>query len=319
MSIDSVIASLAVAFHGVTSWDRLRAAPLDARAVRRRVAAGLVEALSPRVLKIAAAPWTPELRIAAATLDVPGGAVASFETAAWLWGLPGFPLRGVEVTARRTQHRTSSLAFVHQPVLLIDEHITVVRGIPVTTLPRTIFDLAGVIHPRRLERLVDSVITRSPAMLPALHRLLMVLAKRGRPGIRAMRTVLAARPVGTKVAASGYEARFEEVLSNAGISGLRRQVDVGGHTWVGRFDYLDDVTGVVFEIDSAEHHTSRTDLDADAKRDAAAIASGIPEVVRIATEDLFPRPDLVVAKVREVRSRHRRTPDVAVSRHENAS
>ena len=78
-----------------------------------------------------------------ATLDVAGGAVASFETAAWLWGMPGFPLKGIEVTARRKQHRTSTLAFVHQPVLVLDEHITVVRGIPVTTLPRTIFDLAA--------------------------------------------------------------------------------------------------------------------------------------------------------------------------------
>ena len=156
-------------------------------------------------------------------------------------------------------------------------------------------------------------------MLPALHKMLKHLAKRGRPGIRVMRVILAARPVGTKVAASGYEARFDEVLANAGITGFRRQVDLGGHSWIGRFDYIDGVTGVIVEIDSVEHHTSPTDLAADAERDAAAIAAGVPEVVRISTEDLFPRPYLVVATVQEVRSRYRKAPGVAASRHENAS
>ncbi|MEA3020082.1 MAG: hypothetical protein QOI47_1606, partial [Actinomycetota bacterium] len=219
MTVDMLIASLAVRYHGAFCWDSLRGR-VDPRTVMRRVAAGLVDELSPRVLCVAGAPRTHELRIAAATLDVRGGAVASFETAAWLWGLPGFTLRTIEVTARRSQHRTSTLAFVHRPVKLLDHHVTIVRGIPVTTLARTMFDLAAVLHPKRTERLIDTVCTRSPATLPALHAMLRELAGKGKPGITLMRELLQARPVGTKVAASGYEARFEEILADAGITGF---------------------------------------------------------------------------------------------------
>lgn len=317
MELDRVIASIAVTYHGLLPRFAARAAGLDWRAVMRRVATGLLEELSPRVLRVAAAERTDHQRLMAATLDVPGGAVVSFESAAWLWGFPGFSLKGIEVTARRNQHRTSTLAFVHQPVLLLDRHITQLHGIPVTSAARTIFDLAGVIHPKRLARLIDNVCTRSPEVLAQLHRMLKELAKRGRPGITIMRELLQTRPVGIRVAPSGYQARFEELMADAGITGLRREVDVGGHSWIGRFDYRDDVTGALIEVDSALHHTSPTDVTADALRDAAAKAAGFPEVVRVETEDLFPLPWIAVAQVRDLRSRYRNRPDLAGSRHEN--
>ncbi|HET7690222.1 MAG TPA: hypothetical protein VFK41_07585 [Nocardioidaceae bacterium] len=319
MDIDRVLASIAVRYHGLLPRFETRAAGIDWRVLLRRVGSGLLDELSPRVLRVAGIKQSDEQRVMAATLDVAGGAVASFETAAWLWRFPGFWLRHIEVTARRTQHRTSTLAFVHRPVLLRDHHVTVVRGIPVTSVARTIFDLAGVIHPLRLARLIDSVCTRSPAVLVQLHRLLPELAKQGRPGIRIMRELLQSRPVGIRVAPSGYQARFEEVMAEAGVTGLRREIDVGGHSWIGRVDYRCEVTGVLFEVDSALNHTSPTDVAADAERDAAALAAGFPEVVRIVAEDLYPRPQIAVAAVRQTRSRYRNRPDVVGSGTENAS
>jgi very-short-patch-repair endonuclease len=302
--------------HGALSWTALRER-VDRRTVMRRIASGMLEQLSPRVLRVAGAPSTHEQRIAAATLDVAGGAVASFETAAWLWGLPGFILRTIEVTALRSQHRTSTLAFVHRPVKLLPHHITVVRGIPVTTLARTLFDLAGVLHPKRTARLVDTVCTRSEATKVQLHKLVRELAGRGKPGSTLMRELMAKRPVGIRVPSSGYEARFEEVMADAGITGLRRQVDVGGHSWIGRVDYVDDVTGGLIEIDSETHHSSPTDRAADAERDAAAIEAGFTYVLRIPTEDVYPRPHLVVAAVLAMRSRYPTAPDVVGSGTEN--
>ena len=317
MDIDRVIASIAVRYHGLLPRFAARAAGIDWRLLLRRVRSGSLDELSPRVLRVAGIKPTDEQRVMAATLDVAGGAVASFETAAWLWRFPGFWLKHIEVTARRAQRRTSTLAFVHRPVLLREHHVTTVRGIPVTSVARTIFDLAGVIHPLRLTRLIDSVCTRSPAVLVQLHRLLPELAKQGRPGIRIMRELLQSRPVGVRVAPSGYQARFEEIMAEAGITGLRREVDVGGHSWIGRVDYRCEVTGVLFEVDSALNHSSPTDLAADAERDAAALAAGFPEVVRIVAEDLFPRPQIAVATVRATRSRYRKRPEVVGSGTEN--
>jgi hypothetical protein len=317
VDINRTIALIGLKYMALLPRVALREAGIDWRVVVRRIGDGLIEELSPRVLRLAGTAITDEQRVRAATLDVAGGAFASFLTAAWLWAFPGFPLRGIEVTAARRQFRTSTLAFVHRPVKLLPHHVTTWRGIPVTTVPRTLWDLASVIKPKRWIRLADTVCTRSPAVLVQLHRMLRELGGRGVPGTVLVREFLSTRPEGIRVAPSGYQARFEEVMEMAGITGLRREVDVGGHSWIGRVDYRDDVTGALIEVDSALNHTSPTDVAADAERDAAAVAAGFSEVVRIDADDLYPRPWIVIAAVRDLRSRYANRPDVVDSHTEN--
>lgn len=317
MNIDRIIAALAERHHGAFARAEARAEKIDPRQLATRIKRGSIKAWSPRVLRVAGTAPTELQRIAAATLDVAGGAVASFLTAAWLWGFPGFWLTAIEVTARRKQFRTSTLAYVHRPVKLLPHHVTVWKGIPVTSVARTIWDLASVIHPKRLERLIDTVCARSPEILPQLHRILRELGGRGVPGTVIMRELLQARPVGVRTAPSGYQAKFEEIMANAGIKGLRREVDIGGSSWIGRVDYRDDVTGGIIEVDSALHHQSPTDVAADAARDAAAVAAGFPPVLRITAEDLFPRPWIAVEAVNDHRSRYDREQKSASSHTEN--
>ena len=240
----------------------------------------------------------------AAVLDAGEGAVASHATGAALWGLPGFALRDIEVTrgGRRTS-RTPPIAFLHRPVVLLPQHKTVIRGIPVTTLARTIFDLAGAgVKPARIARLVNMAANRSPGTLAALHRTLKELARRGRPGITVMREVLAERPVGSVLPASGLEMRFEHILREACLPPLRRQVDLGGHEWNGRIDYVDLSIGLLVEVDSLLHHTSPMDVAADAARDEQLLASGFVKVRRIPEEWVWYQPWLVVQAVRDARS-----------------
>ena len=318
MDVDRVIAGLGVRHHGAFAREEARAARIDSRQLRTRINRGAVDELSVRVLRIAGSEPTDLQRVAAACLDVAGGAVASFLTAAWLWRFPGFALRGVEVTALRRQHRTSTLAYVHRPVKLLPHHVTTWQGVPVTSVPRTLWDLASVLHPLRWIRLADKVCTKSPAVLVQLHRLLKELGGRGVPGTVLVREYLSTRPAGLRVPPSGYQARFEEIMAAAGITGLRREVDVGGHSWIGRVDYRDDITGALVEIDSAINHTSPTDVAVDAARDAAAIAAGFTEVLRIDADDLYPRPGSVVAAINDLRSRYRSTRKTASSGTEKA-
>jgi very-short-patch-repair endonuclease len=158
----------------------------------------------------------------------------------------------------------------------------------------------------RLERLLDTVITKSPAMLPALHDMLDELGCRGRPGIAAMRRLLAERPRGTRVPASGLERRFERLLADAGEPPLERQVDVGGASWLGRVDYADRSLLLLVEIDSVLHHTSVSDQRRDAERDAALLSAGYRKVLRITEEDIWHRPWLAVGAVRNARRTLRR-------------
>ncbi len=85
----------------------------------------------------------------AATLFCGQGAVLSHRSAAVLWGIRNPSDRAVEVTIR-TKSRSRRGIQRHFARLPADE-VTVREGIPVTTVPRTIFDLAAVLPSEAVE------------------------------------------------------------------------------------------------------------------------------------------------------------------------
>jgi very-short-patch-repair endonuclease len=227
----------------------------------------------------------------AATLDLGAGAAVSHESAAALWRLPGFRPGPMHVS--RTSGR-STLATVHR-THVPETHIRLFERIPVTSPARTIFDLAGVLHPGRTERALDNALARGLTSIEALHRVTEELAGRGRPGSALMRRLLADRAGAYVPPESNLEARFHAVAKKAGLE-LVRQCDVGGDDWIGRVDFLDPERRLVVEVDSDLHHTSLLDEAADAQRDAAMAAAGYT-VVRIDEQDLWHRPDEVVRRL----------------------
>lgn len=118
-----------------------------------------------------------------------------------------------------------------------------------------------------------------------------------------MRSVLAERPVGIRLPESGLEARFERLLRDAGQRPLDRQVDLGGHEWLGRVDFLDRAALLVVEVDSELHHTSPEDAARDAARDRSLLAAGFREVLRISEESIWHRPWKAVHEVAAARAR----------------
>ncbi|MEY2476119.1 MAG: hypothetical protein QOG87_1434 [Actinomycetota bacterium] len=185
-------------------------------------------------------------------------------------------------------------------MLLLPNHVTQLRGIPIMTLPRVLFGIAPVVHEDRLDGIIERVIAKSPGVLEGLRGMLPELAQRGRPGIAVMRRQLAKRPPGYVPVASGLERRFEKIVAPLGVV-LRRQVDVGGHEWVGRVDFVDDLT-LLYEVDSILHHTTPGDVARDAARDRAMKAAGFADVVRVAEEDIWYHPGTVVTQVRAARA-----------------
>ena len=238
----------------------------------------------------------------AATLDGGAGTVGAYDSAAAMWRLPGFWLGPIELSRQRgVRSRPPSAGRLHVPRFLPESHVTTVRGVPVTTLPRTIFDLAGRLHPARTERIVASVIGKSPGTLRALHCLLPEIAEHGRNGIVVMRELLERYPIGCVVEATGLERRVNQILREGGEPGLIPQVNMGGHEWIGRVDFRDPIARIVlWEVDSQLHHSSPLDVANDAARDAALRELGLV-VKRIAEEHVWYQPWRVLATVRAVR------------------
>lgn len=308
MSKDLPIRRLAEQQHGVVATAQAHACGVDARALVRQGGGAQWERLTPRVIRVVGARRSTRQEVMAAVLDAGRGAVSSHETAAALWRLPGASFERLHVTrGGRRSSRELALATLHRPHALLPHHVTTVDGIPCTSVARTIFDLAGTgTGHLRIENVVNQVTKRSPGTLVTLHQLLAELAQRGRPGITTMRAVLDERPVGIRLPESGLEARFERVLKDAGQRPLERQVDLGGHEWLARVDYLDRELLLLAEVDSELHHTSPEDRARDQARDEALLAAGFRMVVRVSEEAIWHRPWEVVHQIAMARAELRR-------------
>ena len=233
-----------------------------------------------------------------AALHAGEAAVVSHQAAARLWALPGFSDDRVRISKDRDASRRRSLpAELHEPRYLPAHHRASREGIPLTTVARTVFDLAGCLHPSRAERALDNALARKLVALEELRTVAIELLEHGRTGSALMRQLLADRGAGYIPPASGLEARFFSLLVEAGLVLPDRQVDLGGESWAGRVDYLYRHLGLVIEVDSELHHTSKLDAEADARRDETLRAAGF-DVLRVTGEQVWERPHEVVSLVR---------------------
>ena len=300
-ALDRDLRRLAEAQHGLVSARQLRAIGGERRAQRRRVAAGQWRWLSPQVLALVGSRPTYHQRCLAAVLDAGPPCVVSGLAAARLWGLPGFNTELVEVSKPgRGSHRCFPLSVVHHPRFLPAHHRTVVGDVPVTTVARSVFDLAGCVHPQRAERALDNALSSQLVSLEVLRRVTIECLARGRKGSALMRRLLNERHAGYIPPASGLEARFLATLVEAGEELPERQVDLGGESWAGRVDFVYWGDRLVLEIDSRRHHTSKLDRESDARRDEALRAAGF-RVLRITEDELVHRSELVLQRVRAAR------------------
>lgn len=297
--LDDWMRERAEAQHGLIGRDQLRAAGASRQAVANRLRSPDWEPLTERVLRLVGTPRSGEQRAMGAVLDAGGGALVSHRSGAGLWGLPGFDLRAVDVSRLRGgSSRATALATVHHPAVLPEHHRAHRHGIPVTSLARTVVDLAATEHPARVELAAHAAV-RLGVTWATIGAVLDEVGGRGRPGTAAMRALLG-REAGTRPLGSGLEGRFLRRLRAAGLPEPRRQVDLGAGDWVGRVDFFYDDVGLVVEIDGGWHHEGALDVRRDKRRSAALAAAGF-RVLPLAEDVVRRRPDEAVRLVAEAR------------------
>lgn len=289
------IPDIAEAQHGLFTRVQVRTAGATHKLINARVRRGIWTWRTTRVLAVAGAPETPQARLLTAVLHVGHGAVASHRSAAALFRLPGFELRHVHVTQPlRPDWDPPPYGELHAMPLPPD-HVTTVDGIPCTTVPRTLFDLAASeTHERRVERALDNALAMRLTSLPALRDL--VAHSKGRHGVRLMRTLLEARQGAYVPPASELEARFLELIRAAGLPEPVRQASVGGRELVGRVDMLWPDEKLIAELDSRRHHSAKLDAENDVRRDVIAAKAGY-RVLRVTWDDVFGFPERTMDRV----------------------
>jgi len=298
MTINEVVRQLAERQRCLVARRQALALGATTDMIRRWLASPDWSLATSRVLRLEGSPNDARQRLMAHVLHAGPDAMASVRAAGALWRLPGLWLPCISVSQQRNGGRPSQRPWLHEPRWLPPEHRTIVDDIPVTTLGRTLFDLAGDLHPERMKNVLDASLAMSPGLLPVLHRMLPEIAERGRPGIRVMRELLDVRPIGYIAGASGTERRMYELAQEAGVQ-LVRQVNVGGSDWIGRVDAKVLPSGKLVESDSARYHTTITDKERDDQRDADMKAAGFADVVRIYEEIIWRQPELAKKMLRD--------------------
>jgi REase_MTES_1575 len=224
----------------------------------------------------------------AAVLAAGPGAALSHRSAAASWDLRSSARGPVDVTAPRQRVRPGIQ--VRRAALAPDE-ITTRDGIPITTVARTLLDLAAVLPPSQLERAVE----RAEALGLADTVPLAALLERhgGRRGTAALREVLqgGVQPVLTR---EELEARFLTFLDAHDLPrpAVNEDLHLAGR-WI-QPDFLWREQRLIVELDGHETHRTRAAFERDRERDRILQAAGW-RVVRITWRQLHEDPDAIAA------------------------
>jgi len=304
--VDDAVARLAAAQYGFFArWQALGlgATPqLMARRLRARrwlrVAAGVYS------LPGVAPSWRGSLM--AACLEAGPAAAVSHEAAAALQGLATFAPGPVVVMLRHGDHQRTRLSRLRQSTDLRAHHCTVVDGIPVTTVARTLVDLAATVRPGRLRTAVEDALAAKSCSLTELTQCREELSRPGKRGLRQLAAILASLGPAPVPAATALERRLRRVLREGGLPSAVREHEL---PWTrdtpGRVDLAFPRQRVIVEADSRRWHTRERDFETDRRRDRQAQMAGW-SVYRFTWDDLCHRPEEVVATLRRALGRSRK-------------
>lgn len=267
----------------MVSRTQLAEVGLGPGAIRHRARSGGLHPLHRGVYAVGHRRLTFRAHLWAAVLACggPEAAVLSHRAAAALWDLMPVPSGAIDVTTLRESRSTSAIR-VHRPRLPPDPQT--LDGLPVTTVARTLRDLAPVLSTHRLERLCHRAEHLLDAAAPELGR---------GPKLRSALATLAARA--PDVTRSELEERFLALVAGAGLPRPEVNVRVAGH----EVDFLWRARRLVVETDGAATHLNASAFERDRRRNAELGVTGL-RVVRFTWRALADDPQRVLATMRSL-------------------
>lgn len=288
---------LAARQFGVVGSRQLRECGLSTSRVSDWVRAGRLIRVHRGVYAVGHAALRPEGLRLAVVLACGPGAVLSHRSAAEWWGLR--PHHGTRFELTTTGRHGRAVAGVRPYHRALDPSERTVReGVPVTTVARTLLDLATVLTAGHVARAVERA---EELRLLDLREVEAVVARqppRAR-GLRRLRTALADFVPIAEDTRSELERLALELVARARLPRPSANATVEGHC----VDLLWRRQRVVVELDSRRHHLNPAAFERDRRRDAELAASGY-RVVRFTWRQVVGEP----GRVADVLTRMLRTP-----------
>jgi very-short-patch-repair endonuclease len=273
---EEALAGLAADQRGVVSRAQLHELGLSDPGITRRVQAGRLHRLYQGVYAVGHTSLTPRARELAAVLACGEEATLTHRSAGFAWAIVKQPPRKIHVTCSRSRSPGPGVV-VHRSALHPSDRV-VLDGVPVTTVARTLVDLADVL---RQDQLADAVNEAEVQRRFDLRQLQAARARvPNRHGGHKLDRVLARwrpRPFTRKEA----ERLFLALCKRHGLP--RPRVN----TWIAEqeVDFAWPAHRVAVEVDGAATHHTRRAFEEDRRRDRRLAVKGI-QVLRVTWRDL---------------------------------
>ena len=263
------MARLAARQHGVVNTKQLRFLGFSAREIELRIQSGRLHPVQRGVYAVGHPLLSLRGRRMAAVLRGGARTLLSHRPAGDEWGLR--PWSGETAITVPGKGRRIPGVEIHASTIPPDER-TKLNGIPITTVPRTLLDLATVLDATQLLMAVNTAESRQltdSLSLPAL-----LDRHRGERGAGALRKALDSAGLGAGVTSSALEESFVRFAGETSLPRpeLNAPIEVDGRFYVA--DCLWRSQRVIVELQSLRHHSTRGAMAADAERTRALTLMG---------------------------------------------
>jgi very-short-patch-repair endonuclease len=287
------LATLAGLQYGVVGRWQLVELGFGAEAIKAALSSGRLHPLHREAYAVGHRIVVKRGKWLAAVLAMGPGAFLSHESAAALWGLAGDRPK-VHVNAPRGRQvrpgRRSGIK-VHRCKFAEDE-VTVHDGIPVSTVARTLFDLAERSAPHELKSAWDEADRLKRLRIPEIARVYEL--GRGRRRARAaLKPILLAEQRYVEDTASPLEDRFAAFVVAHRLPPPQTNVLVDDD----EVDVLWPEARLIVELDSWEFHAHRAAFEKDRDRDADHLLAGY-RTIRVTHRRLSNEPERLAAQIR---------------------
>lgn len=283
------LAELADRQHGVVSIRQLTGPLGYSRGeVYRATNAGRLHRLHPGVYAVGYTRLSIHGHCLAAVLACGPDALLSHVSAAWLWGLTKTsPLPASVSTPHHRKRRPSIRLHEARSIGFNDRALR--EGIPVTSLARTLLDLAATVRFDWLEKMVERSEELGLFDLRAVEELLARTV--GHHGHKRLRQAIALYQP-TSFTRSSLEKRFLELVIAAGLPQPHTNYVEHGF----ELDCYWPEHRFAVELDVFETHGTRAAFERDRKRQEDLLLAGI-QMIRVTGPRLACEPDEVIRRV----------------------
>jgi len=252
------------------------------------------------VYSVEATPLTERGRITASVLACGRGALVSHRTAAFLLGIGERSPRVIDVIATGRQGEAIDWIRVHTVPYPASSEMARAHGIPCTSIPRTIVDLAGVHGEAQMRDAFARAAARRVLDLEAIEAVLDSGPKRrGAPCLR--RVIEDWRPVTEQTNYKDVRSLFEAKLlpliaaANLPMPQVNALVRTAEETF--EVDLLWPAERFIVEADSRIHHGTEIAFERDRHRDRELMAIN-RHVLRVTWREAEREPEKILAVVR---------------------